>query len=66
MTAVTLAPDPGDTAGGGKTVVTTLWCCYCVVFLFPEQHFGLLFGNHIVDASSLVYLFTLLHGVNVF
>src|SRR5690349_13414901 len=25
--------------GGGKTVVTTLWCCYFVVFLFPGQHF---------------------------
>ena len=58
MTAVTLAPHPARTwscAVGGKFVVTTLWCCYCVVFLFPATNVGLLFGNHIVDASSLVF-----------
>jgi hypothetical protein len=67
MTAVTLVPGTNPLFGGwcGKTFVVTtgaavmqLWCCYSVVVLFPGQQFGLLFGNHIVDASSLVYLFT--------
>jgi hypothetical protein len=36
------------------TIVVLLFCCVFV----PQATFGLLFGNHIVDASSLVYLFT--------
>ena len=57
MTAVTLAPGPftcpvGGVLGG-KTVVLQLWCClFCCGFV--PQATGLLFGNHIVDASSLV------------
>ena len=39
-------------------MVLQLWCCYFVVVLFPGTTIrlvtGLLFGNHIVDASSLV------------
>ena len=70
MTAVTLAPHPGPgrARAGGKSLVTTLlrvvelWCCYSVL---GSQATGLLFGNHIVDASSLVYLLPP-SGVNVF
>jgi hypothetical protein len=36
-------------------VVVLLFNCGFV----PGQQFGLLFGNHIVDASSLVYLCTI-------
>jgi hypothetical protein len=56
---------------GNLFVVTTApvrerWCCLfsCV----PQRkinRFGLLFGNHIVDASSLV-IFLPLFGVNPF
>ena len=57
MTAVTLAPPPCPLlAGVGKSVVTTsvvlLFCCG-----FVPQATGLLVGNHIVDASSLVSLY---------
>ena len=67
--------------GGGKsgvtTVVTTVLCERCcdncgvvmvLCFLFPGttcRVTGLLFGNHIVDASSLVSFYPL-RGVNVF
>ena len=61
MTAVTLAPVPVTAPGGvagGKSVVLQLWCCYFVVVFVPWNNVaavaGLLFGNHIVDASSLV------------
>ena len=64
MTAVTLVPVTRWLCRGvGKScgynirarVTGQLWCCYVVVVLFPATHrFGLLFGNHIVDASSLV------------
>lgn len=53
MTAVTLCPHrsaPGR--GGGKSVVTTVVLLCCCVFV-PHAT-GLLVGNHIVDASSLV------------
>ena len=57
MTAVTLLPDPACAGlwfrlGVGRLcVVTTVWCCYSVVVWFLER---LLFGNHIVDACSVV------------
>jgi len=62
MTAVTLAPPPGPLfAGVGKTVVTTsvvlLFCCGFVPVATCRQVTGLLVGNHIVDASSLVSLY---------
>src|SRR6478672_7091930 len=64
MTAVTLAPPRTRGAGVGKSVVTTsvvlLFCCG-----FVPQATGLLVGNHIVDASSLVSLYPP-PGVNVF
>src|SRR6478735_2625177 len=79
MTAVTLCPrpwGPGEGCPGvGNLVVTTCplppvvgrwWCCYSV--LVPSSNVpvaGLLFGNHIVDASSLVSLYSSA-GVNVF
>ena len=61
MTAVTLLPVPrtGLGGGGGKirgynmcvpSVLRVLWCCYSVVGSWN----GLLFGNHIVDACSVV------------
>ena len=62
MTAVTLLP--------GTSPVGVVWEIFCgyniVVLLFSFCSLdatcpvlGLLVGNHIVDASSLVYLFTL-------
>ncbi len=67
MTAVTLAPRPP--AVRGREILWLQhpaplrgqwWCCYSVV-VFPGGNkpvgFGLLFGNHIVDASSLVIFF---------
>ena len=62
MTAVTLVPVPRCCGGGGKSggynmflpvkaVVVLLFSCVFV----PQATFGLLFGNHIVDASSLVF-----------
>src|SRR5215217_8893439 len=71
MTAVTLVPAPpgvlcprGWEIFGGYNMFCSdaVVVLYSVVFLFPWQRnhwFGLLFGNHIVDASSLVYLFTI-------
>ena len=67
MTAVTLAPHR-CLGTVGNLVVTTL-----VVLLFSCRFLaangpvvaGLLVGNHIVDASSLV-IFVLSSGVNVF
>ncbi len=58
MTAVTLAPHPGK--GWEIFGYNNLWCCYSVMVSRGNKRvgFGLLFGNHIVDASSLVYLFT--------
>ena len=58
MTAVTLAPHPFVGVGNlwlqhcwCTGVLVQLWCCYFVV---GSQATGLLVGNHIVDASSLV------------
>ena len=64
MTAVTLCPHPGWPRFGGffpggkflgynSALVGAVWCCYSVLFWFAIQQ-GMLFGNHIVDASSLV------------
>ena len=71
MTAVTLAPVPSRPlgCGGGKSVVTTslhrcsgagvvLLCSFWFASNVPVE--GLLVGNHIVDASSLVSLYHLL------
>jgi hypothetical protein len=44
-----------------KAGVVLLFSCGFV----PQATFGLLFGNHIVDASSLVIFLPML-GVNVF
>ena len=60
VTAVTLGPAPARGCRGWGILWLQLflpvagqgWCC--VVFLFPATN-GLLFGNHIVDASSLVF-----------
>ena len=65
MTAVTLLPGPAACAVGWE-----IWLQHCGVviqLLVPVQRAlaGLLFGNHIVDASSLVF-FLPLPGVNVF
>ncbi len=66
MTAVTLLPDPSRfEAGGGKSGynmllqllvagVVLLLCCVFVPWNNVPVVSGLLFGNHIVDASSLV------------
>ena len=59
MTAVTLVPDPPCVLGGGKTCgVTTVVLFYSVVLVpVPVTRLvvaGLLVGNHIVDACSLV------------
>jgi hypothetical protein len=65
MTAVTLAPEP---RGVGKSVVTTCSlravarrCGVVIQFVGSWDNVpsvtGLLFGNHIVDASSLVSLY---------
>ena len=52
MTAVTLLPVPrtGFVVWGGKTVWLQLWCCVFSCW-FLER---LLFGNHIVDACSVL------------
>jgi hypothetical protein len=67
MTAVTLAPRTPLCGGGenlcGYNNVVLLFGC---VFPWATNRFGLLFGNHIVDASSLVYLFTEPRGANAF
>lgn len=68
MTAVTFPPAPHRLPGGGEicgynmpapVVGVRLWCCYGVVFFcsLEQTGEGLLFGNHIVDASSLVSLY---------
>ena len=59
MTAVTLCPVRRGVPGEGKTVVLQLWCCVLCCGFVPWNNSGrlvtgLLFGNHIVDASSLV------------
>ena len=52
MTAVTLCPVP---LGVGKLWCYNMWCCYSVVGSGTVKPVaGLLVGNHIVDASSLV------------
>ena len=55
MTAVTLLPVPAPflVGVGGKTLWLQLWCCYLVVGS-GNPWCGLLFGNHIVDACSVL------------
>ena len=56
MTAVTFSPGPRPcVAGLGSVVVTTIVVLLFSCVFVPEATFGLLFGNHIVDASSLVF-----------
>lgn len=60
MTAVTLVPArPVFCSGVGSLVVTTLWCCSSVVVVPCRDNpcvGGLLVGNHIVDASRVLYV----------
>src|SRR3954467_11929343 len=61
MTAVTLSPVTNPGGWCGKTsVVTTLWCCYSIWFgscsTRAPRGRGLLVGNHIVDASRVLYV----------
>jgi hypothetical protein len=63
MTAVTLAPPPCPLPGVGKSCgynmpAPVFWCsCGVVYSVVGSQATGLLVGNHIVDASSLVSLY---------
>jgi hypothetical protein len=61
MTAVTLCPHPPAPwgVGVGNLVVTTM-CGVVILLWFVPQATGLLVGNHIVDASSLVSLYPFL------
>ena len=68
MTAVTLAPHPRRGVGkpGGYNIRARV---RAVVLLFSWcslQQTGLLFGNHIVDASSLVIFLPNPLGANAF
>jgi hypothetical protein len=63
MTAVTLAPTPHPLGVVWEICGYNMFCSdavvvlYSIVFFVPvatKPLFGLLFGNHIVDASSLV------------
>ena len=55
MTAVTLCPHPAGALGrgGGKSGGYNI-CGVVILLWFVPQATGLLVGNHIVDASSLV------------